>query len=243
VEALEDKIAALAEARDREQRFAADVAHELRTPIGAILTAASHLADDPGAPAEDARDVGRIIVASARRLERLTSELLELHRLEAGQLELQIEDVDLGTAARHAVAANGWVERVEVVDPGSPVLVQTDRRRLDRIVVNLVANAVRHGGCRIRVVVSDGDESAWLTVSDDGAGIPAAALPHVFDRHYKVSGDRSAVVDDGSGLGLAIAHESAERLHGSLSVSSTEGVGTTFTLWLPREPMSVDGGG
>ena len=231
VDALDQKIAALAEARDREQRFAADIAHELRTPIAAVLTAASHLAEHEASP-DTVRDVAQIVTDAARRLDRLTSELLELHRLEAGHEQLQVEEVDLSAAVRNAVGAHGWGDRVVVADPGS-VVVPTDRRRLDRIVVNLVSNALTHGGDgRVAVEVRSGHDGAWVSVRDGGPGIPPEDLEHVFDRHFKVSSHRSD--SSGSGLGLSIALESAQRLGGRLDVRSAPGEGTTFTLWLPR---------
>lgn len=232
VAALEQKIGALADARDREQRFAADIAHELRTPIAAVLTAASHLADQRTPDAADVDEIAQIVAASARRLDRLTSELLELHRLQAGQEVLQIEDVDLSAAVGHAVRSHGWLDRVTIEDRGS-LVVATDRRRLDRIVVNLVSNAVQHGGPGIRVRVSRAHEGAWITVTDDGPGIPAADLDRIFDRHYKVSVHRTSP-SGGSGLGLSIAYESAQILGGQLTVTSSIGQGTTFTLWLPE---------
>ena len=238
VAALEEKIRALADARDREQRFAADIAHDLRTPIGAVLTAASHLAEHSQAPPERVAEVAQIVTASARRLDRLTSELLELHRLEAGHEVLNVEDVDVVTAVGQAVRAHGWGETV-AVDAHGALVIATDRRRLDRIVVNLVSNALQHGGSRVDVVVARRELGVSVTVSDDGPGIPADARERIFDRHFKVSEHRTtdqSATTGGSGLGLSIAHESAEVLGGRLEVTSAEGHGTTFTLWLPPAP-------
>lgn len=229
VGALEQKIDALAAARDREQRFAADVAHDLRTPIAAVLATASHLAQLQAPAPEQAREAASIILDAARRLDRLTAELLELHRLEAGQEVVQTEAVDLAAAVRNAVAAHGWADDVAVRSRGS-VVVETDRRRLDRILVNLISNGMTHGGGDVAVTVERGEAGAWLAVTDRGLGIGATELDHIFERHYKVSSHRGGSA--GSGLGLAIALESAELLGGRLEVASTVG-GTTFTLWLP----------
>lgn len=239
VAALEEKIRALAEARDREQRFAADIAHDLRTPIAAVLTAASHLAEQTQAPRERVEEIAQIVTASARRLDRLTRELLELHRLEAGHEVLNLEDVELVTAVGHAVRAHGWVDDV-TIDACEAVVVSTDRRRFDRIVVNLVSNALQHGGTAVRVAVTSVDTGASVVVADDGPGIAEADLGRIFDRHFKVSEHRSIATSEssgGSGLGLSIAHESAQVLCGRLEVTSKEGEGTTFQLWLPdRSP-------
>jgi two-component system sensor histidine kinase MtrB len=241
VAALEQKIRALAEARDREQRFAADVAHDLRTPIAAILTAASHFAEHNAGPEAD--EVASIVLGAARRLDRLTGELLELHRLEAGHETVHVEPVDIAAAVRRAVLAHGWSDEV-AVETGGAVVVDTDRRRLDRILVNLIGNGMTHGGGGVvRVTVARGNDGAWISVIDDGPGIPAGELDHIFDRHYKVSAHRGRPAEgngSGSGLGLSIARESAELLGGRLVASSAERGGATFSLWLPnRAPAPV----
>jgi two-component system sensor histidine kinase MtrB len=236
VAALEEKIHALAAASEREHRFTADVAHELRTPLSAVLAAASHLeqrADDVPA---DLAEVTQLLVGAARRLDRLTSELLELHRLEGGQETLHIEAVDLGSAIAGATNAHGWRDRVRI-DEQRRIVVETDRRRFDRIVVNLVANALQHGGTDARVWIgSDGGE-AVVAVSDDGPGIAPEHLPHVFERHFKATADRGVdpSASGGSGLGLSIAHESAQRIGGRIEVTSTPGAGATFVVRLPLE--------
>jgi two-component system sensor histidine kinase MtrB len=238
VGALEQKISALADARGREQRFAADIAHELRTPIASVLTAATHLVDQEEIPPEVAREVGDIIVTATLRLDRLTSELLELHRLEAGQADIQTESVDLVASVAYAIRAHGWTEQVTATHEDA-VLVETDRRRLDRIIVNLIGNGLTHGGGHVDVEVRRAHEGAWIIVSDRGPGMAQSDLDHVFDRHYKAS-DHRASERSGSGLGLAIALESAQVLGGRLTASSVPGRGSTFTLWLPDRASEPD---
>ena len=110
------------------------------------------------------------------------------------------------------------------------VALTTDRRRLERIVANLVENAVTHAGVGMHVRVAREHDHAVIAVADAGPGIPAAALPHVFDRQFKADRSRSG---QGSGLGLAIARENARLLGGDITASSTPGVGAVFTLRLP----------
>lgn len=234
VAALEQKIEALAVARDREQRFAADVAHDLRTPIAAILTSASHLAAQRHLAPETKEGVG-IVLDAARRLDRLTAELLELHRLEAGQAVLHREPIDIEAAVRHAVLAHGWSEDVVIHSTGT-VVADTDRRRLDRILVNLLGNAMTHGGGCVTVTIGREVGGVWVHVNDAGPGIPSDELERIFDRHYKVSAHRGNA-GQGSGLGLSIAQESAELLGGRIVASAIEHAGSTFSLWLPdRSP-------
>jgi two-component system sensor histidine kinase MtrB len=243
VAALEEKIHALAAVGDRERRFTADVAHELRTPLSAVLAAASHLEQRAADVPPDVAEVTQLLVGAARRLDRLTAELLELHRLEGGQEELHLEAVDLAAAIDGATAAHGWRDRVRISEH-ERVVVETDRRRFDRIVVNLVANALQHGGTDARVGVWSEGEAAVVSVSDDGPGIDPEDVPRVFDRHFKARRDRHAdAASGGSGLGLSIAQESAQRLGGSLSVTSTPGLGATFVLRLPLQRYQHEGHG
>ena len=238
VAAVEEKIAALAEARDRESRFNADVAHELRTPLGALVTAASLLEARSDDLPVDLRRPVQIVVEGARRLHRLADELLELHRLEVGTEEALVELVDLSEAARASVRAHGWEDDVVVETPDAPVTVETDRHRLERILVNLLANALEHGGAGVRVRVAVEGADAVLAVSDQGLGIHPAELPHLFDRYYKVSRSRTGpqrgrASSGGSGLGLAIVAENARVLGGRIEAASEPGRGAVFTLRLP----------
>lgn len=236
VDGLEQKLAALGEARDREQRFSADIAHELRTPIAAILTTASHLATEPFRSDAERRAATEIVLAAARRLDRLTSELLELHRLETGHERLNVEAIDVAAAVLNAVAAHGWTDHV-IVEAGGPTIIDSDRRRLDRIIVNLIGNAIEHGGGSAVVRIEpQGGAGSIIRVTDRGPGIPPDALARLFDRHFKVNTHRASGASGGSGLGLSIAFESAQRLGGSLTVDSVLGEGTTFVLILPPAP-------
>ena len=122
---------------------------------------------------------------------------------------------------------------------GEDVEVATDRRRLERIVSNLVGNALEHGGRAVRVRVSSNGDQACVDVEDHGPGIDAADLPHVFDRFYKADPARGG---PGSGLGLAIAREHARVLGGEIEVASEAGAGSTFTLRLPIVAKPLHGG-
>jgi two-component system sensor histidine kinase MtrB len=237
VSALESKIGALGESRDRERRFTADVAHDLRTPLGAVLTAASHLQTRVADLPPDAVEMVDIVVSASRRLDRLTREYLELHRLESGDHELRVEEVRLRDVIEGCMRAHGWVDRI-VLRPGLDVMVETDPHWLDRILVNLIANAVQHGGHGVTVDVDDHRSDVVVSISDSGPGIPAEAFPHLFERHFRARSDRSPTSEHaasgGSGLGLSIADEAARLLGGRIEVDSGEDIGATFRLVLPR---------
>jgi two-component system, OmpR family, sensor histidine kinase MtrB len=226
-DALQAKIEALSAAQARERRFTADVAHELRTPLTALVAEASllreHLDDLPA----DARRPAELLVADVVRLRRLVEELMEISRLDAGHETVLVQPVDPTELLRSIVDGRGWQDRVTVT--GTPVTVHTDPRRLERVLANLVANAVEHGGAGVRASVCLDGSAVAVTVADDGPGIAAEHLPHVFDRFYKADASRSG---RGSGLGLAIARENARLLGAELSVRSRVGVGTRFRLEL-----------
>jgi signal transduction histidine kinase len=235
--ALEAKILALSTAQARERRFTADVAHELRTPVTALVAAASLLREHLGELPWAARRPAELLTADVVRLRRLVEELMEISRLDAGQEGVSVRPVDLTGLVRAIVDSRGWHGRVDVA--GDPVLVATDPRRLERILANLVANAVEHGGHEVEVDVRAAASTATVRVIDHGPGIAAEHLPHLFDRFYKADPARSG---PGSGLGLAIARENARLLGIELQVWSEVGTGTEFRLTLPVTQRLPDGG-
>ncbi|NJP30945.1 sensor histidine kinase [Micromonospora thermarum] len=230
-EALQDRIEALSRAQARERRFTADVAHELRTPVTALVAAASLLRDHLDQLPDDARRAGELLVTDVVRLRRLVEDLMEISRLDAGREALAVTTADPAALLRAILRARGWSERVTV--DAAPVDLRTDPRRLERVLANLVANAVEHGGGAARATVRAAGPEVVFEVTDQGPGIPAAHLPRLFDRFYKVDPARSG---RGSGLGLAIAWENTRLLGGRLTVQSTPGVGTQFRLALPAAP-------
>ncbi len=227
-EALEAKITALSEAQARERRFTSDVSHELRTPLTALVAEASVLAEHLHRIPEDARRPAELLVNDVARLRDLVEDLMEISRLDAGEARVREEPVDIGSLVATAVRSRRWDDRVSV-DRGE-VVVSTDPRRLERIVANLVGNALEHAGRDVAVRVGQDGLGAFVEVTDTGPGIPPDRLPHVFDRFYKADSSRAG---PGSGLGLAIALENARLLGGDLAVWSEVGRGTRFTLRLP----------
>jgi len=226
-DALQSKIGALTEAQERERRFTADVAHELRTPLTALVNEAALLERHaPELPEEAGRLTG-LLVHDVSRLRRMTDDLMEISRLDAGAESLRVQHVELRPLVETIVRSRGWDGRVTV--EGDAALA-TDRRRIERIVANLAGNAVEHGGGRARVRLDDDGGAATVEVADDGPGIPAEFLPRLFDRFSKADAARTAA---GSGLGLAIARENAALLGGSITAQSRPGGGATFTVRLP----------
>jgi two-component system, OmpR family, sensor histidine kinase MtrB len=232
--ALEAKIGELQAAQARERRFTADVAHELRTPLTALMGEASLLADHLNEMPPESRRPAELLIADVARLRRLVEDLMEISRFDAGAESVQAEEVDVAALVRATVRARGWDDRVRL--EGDGLRLTSDARRLERIVANLVDNALEHGGSLVSVRIGDNE----IEVADDGPGITPEHLPHVFERFYKADASRSG---GGTGLGLAIARENAVLLGGTLEVASEAGAGSRFTLVLPVAEPLHDGDG
>jgi two-component system, OmpR family, sensor histidine kinase MtrB len=230
-DALEAKIAALSAAQARELRFTANVAHELRTPLTALVAEASLLSDQVSSLPEQARRPVELLAADVRRLRVLVSELMEISRLDAGSEPVQLRLADIRSIATALVGARGWQDKVAI--DGEPLTLTTDPRRVERILANLVENAVEHSGRDVRVRTSTDGAGGCVEVADGGPGIPSEQLPMLFERFYKADSARTSA---GSGLGLAIALENARLLGGDISVSSDIRRGSVFRLTLPCGP-------
>jgi len=228
---LQAKIVALSAAQAREQRFTANVAHELRTPLTALVAEASVLSDQADHLPEQARRPVELLISDVSRLKVLVSELMEISRLDSGSEPVQHELTDIRSVVLALVSARGWQERVAV--DGEPLSLRTDPRRIERILANLVENAVEHSGRDVRVHTGTDGVQACITVSDGGPGIPGEQLPMIFERFYKADSARTSA---GSGLGLAIALENARLLGGTIGVSSDVPSGSVFRLTLPVQP-------
>ncbi len=237
-------------ALEREQQeFLEAVSHDLKNPLTAVRGQAQHLRRQlrrtstvPLAKLTAALDA---IEASATRMSAQLEELQDLARLRAGHpLELETAPTDLAAlvrvAATDAQAATGH-HRIRVVAPAE-LWGSWDALRLRRVLDNLLGNAVKYSpGGRIEVTVGeegrDGTRWAVVAVADEGIGIPAADLPHVFER-YRRGGNVAGRIG-GAGIGLAGSHQVVEQHGGTIRVASVEGQGSTFTLTLPMEGPST----
>jgi len=224
---------------ETKEEFFATLSHELRSPLTSVREAAHLLRDGvPGSlNAKQARLV-TVIGHSTDRLLRLVNQMLELSRLRAGVLPLARERVDLAR-----VVGRGVEELRPLAEEGALTLsrervgerfeARGDEDRLVQVVVNLVANAVRFTprGGRVTVRLIDAGPEIEIQVEDTGVGIPAAALPHIFESWRQAHRDRG-----GTGLGLAVVRGVVQAHGGRITVESQEGKGSRFTVLLPREP-------
>jgi two-component system sensor histidine kinase MtrB len=229
-DALQAQIVALSAAQARERRFTANVAHELRTPLTALVAEASLLKDQVSLLPNSARRPVELLIADVSRLRTLVDELMEISRLDARSEPVQLRLVDARSIVTALISARGWQDRVTVV--GEPLMLSSDPRRVERILANLIGNAVEHTSGGVVVQVAKDGAQACVEVTDAGPGIPAADVPYVFERFYKADTARAGA---GSGLGLAIALENARLLGGNISVRSQVDGGSAFRLTLPME--------
>jgi two-component system CheB/CheR fusion protein len=170
-----------------------------------------------------------------QRLQRLVDDLLEVERLQEGKLQLERDAVDLVPLVQglvEALQATTDGPRVALAIAEGPLVVAGDATRLSQVVLNLLTNAVKYAADseRIDVRLRQEEGEALLEVQDYGPGIPAAALPHLFDRFYQAV---RRPAEDGLGVGLFITRELVRAHGGTIEVRSSEGEGTTFTVRLP----------
>jgi two-component system sensor histidine kinase BaeS len=211
----------LSRSRGMERQFLLSVSHDLRTPLTSIRGFAEAIAD--GAT-DDPAQAGRVIAAESRRLERLVHDLLDLSRLDTRRFTFDMRRVDLsevvadtGESFRPAAEDLGLELAVEA-GPLGQLFVRADPDRLAQVVANLVENALKYSGHRVRVAAAlrDGHPVVW--VDDDGPGIPAQDLPRVFERLFMSTQHPARQV--GSGLGLAIVAELVQAMGGGVRAES-----------------------
>ncbi len=231
----------LQESFETQRRFTADASHELRTPVTAIVGHARYLLRRTQ-PTPEQVDSLTVIQREAERMGKLVNDLLELARADAG-FQVHREPMNLVEtleAVRDGLAPVAGSAEIRV-DCAVPLLeVDGDPARLKQVVLNLVQNALNAGAHHVTLHLEREGADARLEVLDDGPGIPSEALPHVFERFYRVDGARSTR-GSGSGLGLAIVRWIVQMHGGRVEVRSRVGEGTVFTVTLPvLNPKSTE---
>ncbi len=227
------------EAEELKSTFVSVVSHELKTPVALIKGYAETLSrEDADWDPATVRDSLNVIIDEADRLTELIESLLDASRLQSGDLKLNVSDVALDDLARRLVEKfkTQTDKHTLVADflPGFPE-VRGDEERLRQVLANLLGNAIKYapGGGEIRVSGSATPTGVTLRVSDQGAGIAAHDLPHVFERFYRAEGDLTRRVK-GTGLGLYLCRAIIRAHGGEIRVDSELGQGATFTITLPR---------
>ncbi|MBE9402961.1 HAMP domain-containing histidine kinase [Brachybacterium sp. Marseille-Q2903] len=238
---LEQKVEDLTELSRVQQRFVADVSHELRTPLTTIRMASSVLDDQRESLPEGLHRTVELLSTQVTRFELLLTELLEISRFDAGAAVLEANREDLDELVMRAVddvrplaAARGCLLDVRPAGHGMRAVV--DARRVDRILRNLLTNAIEHGaGHPVLVQTGSDEDSVAVVVQDHGRGISPEDARRVFDRFWRADPSRARTLG-GTGLGLSISVEDAHLHDGWLQAWGQLGEGAVFRLTLPRRP-------
>ena len=236
---LQDKLRELEELSKLQRQFVSDVSHELRTPLTTIKMAAEVLLE-----AKDTFDVSsarsaELLQGQLERFQELLEDLLEISRHDANAATLDADSVDISDLARRAADdAQQLAERrgcrIEFRLPAEPCLADADRRRVERILRNLLVNAVEHGeGNDVIVTVAADRDAVAVAVRDHGVGLKPGQDQLVFDRFWRADPARARTTG-GTGLGLAIALEDAQLHGGWLQAWGSPGKGSVFRLTIPR---------
>ncbi len=248
VSSFNDMAAALQLRVERDARFASDVSHELRSPLMTLSASVSVLQARRDELSERAGQALDLLVADVARFQGLVEDLLEISRFDAGAVRLNLDDVPVAEFVRQAVAFSGAEDvTLTVKEPAEDMVMRADKRRLARVVTNLLDNARIHGGggpveVEVEAAASDGlpPELVLIAVEDHGLGVPPQERELVFERFARGAGAGRRGTGDGAGLGLALVNEHVRLHRGRVWVEDrTDGDhGARFVIELPAEVVS-----
>ena len=243
-DALRTQIDKLSKVSTMQQRFVSDVSHELRTPLTTIKLAGDVIFSQRESLDGAAKRSAELMHDQIDRFQVLLNDLLEISRYDAGAVIADLEQQDLNGVVGMAIAsieplAMSKGSKIEIELPNGPVEADMDSRRIERLLRNLLANAVEHGeGKPILVCVGGDDKAVAVTVTDYGVGMTREQLDRVFDRFWRADPARKRTTG-GTGLGLAISLEDTNLHNGWLQVWAKPNEGASFRLTLPRKAGQV----
>ncbi|WP_282935667.1 ATP-binding protein [Paenibacillus sp. RC67] len=229
--------------------FVANVSHELRTPLSMLQGYSEALVDDIASSPEERKELAQVIHDESLRMGRLVRDLLDLARMETGNMEMHFREVDLNSFIRRvhrkfaALSKERGITMTAELPEEELLLAHADEDRLEQVMTNLLDNAIRHTPAQAQIQVSaqkhvyDGRDAILLEITDQGQGIPAGDLPYIFERFYKADKARTRGTTGGTGLGLSIVKSIVEAHKGTVQVKSAVGQGTTFSIILPCNPQ------
>lgn len=246
-ESFNEMVAALEQRVDRDARFASDVSHELRSPLMTLSASVEVMQARRDEMPERAQAALDLLVADVARFQGLVEDLLEISRFDAGAVRLHLEEFGVAEFVRQAVAVSSLpTTEVAVSERAEMVIVNGDRRRLARVVANLIDNARAHGGGDVTVELTcpDADDEpltrVWIVVEDHGPGVPLEERSTVFERFARGAAAGRRGGSDGAGLGLALVDEHV-RMHGGRAwvEDRADGEpGARFCIELPAEEIT-----
>lgn len=221
---------------DEQNRFIADASHELRTPITALKTTLEVSLRDESLSLKEAKATLRENLEDVNRLQFLASALLELTYCprESTSVREIAQVADATKEALRVVKPLAAAKKIRIESEVAPITAVISTKELTDVLIILLDNAIKYSADKtaINLIALERDHQAFISVTDQGIGIPAVDLPHIFDRFYRADSSRSEATGSGYGLGLAIAKETIQRNQGALSVTSKPNVGTTFSMKL-----------
>lgn len=230
--------AALQQRVRSDARFAADVSHELRNPLTTMVNAVALLEAHRRALPGDAGDALELLAGEMHRFERLVSDLLEISRSDVGSADVTLEPVNPADLVARTVPSR--LQHCVVVTPAArDALVNTDKRRLERVVANLVDNAEGHGDGLTRVTVERESGEVTILVDDAGPGVAPEDRERIFDRFARGAGARTG--GGGAGLGLSLVARHVQLLGGTVAACGSPDGGARFVVSLPEQDPSCDG--
>ena len=242
-DSMQRQIVRLANLSKVQQRFVSDVSHELRTPLTTIRLAGDVLYGQKDSfTKENARTV-ELLITQIERFESMLTDLLEMSRYDAGAVALEVDEVNIVPLVEDCLDQLGPLAEQKGSDlvlevRGGYGECEVDQRRLRRIVLNFVGNAIDHGeGKPIVTFIDSNEEAVSIAVRDWGVGMKAEEVDRVFDRFWRADPSRQRTTG-GTGLGLAIATEDATAHGGRIDVWSKPGEGSCFRLTVPRSPLA-----
>src|SRR5215204_3506609 len=240
---LQKQIHTLEDLSAIQQQFVSDVSHELRTPLTTVRMAAEVLHEARGSFDPVTARSAELLQTEVDRFEALLTDLLEISRFDAGVAVLSLEELDLRDLVRRVVEANAKFAEVTGtpinIHAGEPCKAEVDARRIERILRNLLVNAIEHGEGRTIDILVEGDNAAVaVAVRDHGVGFEAGLSKQVFHRFWRGDPARARTVG-GTGLGLAISMEDANLHGGWLTAWGRPGMGAQFRLTLPRKAGTI----
>lgn len=221
--------------------FIANVSHELRTPIAMLQGYSEAIIDDVAGSEQEKKELAQIIYDESLRMGRLVNEFLDLARMEAGHIQLNLESINIGEFSNRVirkfftiVKENNIQINTEISEIEQEIMLDADR--IEQVLTNLIDNAIRHTseGGMVTLSVQPCKSGIKISVQDTGSGIPEEDLPFVFERFYKADKARTRG-RSGTGLGLAIVKNIVEAHNGHVSVKSKPGKGTKFSFYLPSK--------
>jgi two-component system sensor histidine kinase MtrB len=243
---LQEQITQLATLSQMQQRFVSDVSHELRTPLTTVRMAAEVLYDAREEFDPINKRSAELLYNQVERFQSLLSDLLEISRFDAGVAMLDAEPEDILQVVAHVIegaapVAAEYGSEIILSAPSGAIIAEMDARRIDRILRNLILNAVEHGeGKPVRVTVAASQTAVGIAVRDYGIGMAPAEAARVFDRFWRADPARARTTG-GSGLGLSIAMEDTKLHNGWLQAWGKKGSGANFRLTLPlRQGEDID---